>query len=66
MLASLETMPTVKQTQKPMLWTGRILSGLAVLFLAFDAAVEVVIFSPSLTHLCSWASPLTLRPELAP
>jgi hypothetical protein len=64
MLASLETMPTVKQTQKPMLWTGRILSGLAVLFLAFDAVIKVVNIQPVIDSSLQLGLPVDLAPRI--
>ncbi|HEX7565788.1 MAG TPA: DoxX family protein, partial [Bradyrhizobium sp.] len=38
-------MPTIAETtpvSKPALWTGRVLSGLVILFMLFDGAIKLV------------------------
>src|SRR3984893_4597163 len=40
-----KTMPTIAETtpvSKPALWTGRVLSGLVIVFLLFDGAIKLV------------------------
>ncbi len=39
--------PTIIQRSRKALWTGRILSGIAVLFLAFDAAMKLFAMAPA-------------------
>jgi len=44
-------------------WTGRILSGLAILFLAFDSAVKLLALAPALEGTARLGFPLgTVRP----
>src|SRR5262245_59192835 len=39
--------PTINQRSGKAIWTGRILSGIAVLFLAFDAAMKLLATAPA-------------------
>jgi hypothetical protein len=39
--------PTIIQKSSKAIWTGRILSGIAVLFLAFDAAMKLFAMAPA-------------------
>lgn len=39
--------PTIIQRSRKAIWTGRILSGIAVLFLAFDAAMKLFAMAPA-------------------
>ena len=68
MKATLNSVPTaaanVKPTPKVQLWTGRVLSGIAVLFLIFDAVIKVINIQPVVDSSMELGLPLDLAPVL--
>jgi hypothetical protein len=49
---------------KPMHWIGRIISGFAVLFLAFDAVIKVINIQPVVDASKQLGLPVTLAPSI--
>lgn len=67
MQATLNTLPattTVPATNKAMLWTGRVLSTLAVLFLIFDGAIKLFNIQPVVDASMLLGMPLDLAPKV--
>ncbi len=62
MQATMNTVPTINATVKPMLWTGRVLSALPVLFLAFDGAIKLANIQPVVDASILLGLPVDLAP----
>ena|SRR5215207_1076558 len=60
MLATMTTTPTVK----PMLWTGRVVSALPVLFLIMDAVIKLINIQPVVDSSILLGLPVELAPSL--
>lgn len=59
-----QTVPLPKTMPKPMLWSGRILSALPVLFLVFDGAIKVVNIQPVMDASILLGLPVDLAPSI--
>jgi hypothetical protein len=60
-------MPVPSQSavlSKKVLWTGRILTALVVLFLLFDSAIKIMKFSPAVEGMLRLGYPISLVPEV--
>jgi hypothetical protein len=51
-------------SSKPLLWSGRIISGFAVLFLVFDAVIKVINIQPVVDASKQLGLPVTLAPSI--
>ncbi len=60
MQATMETVPS----SKPMLWTGRIISALAVLFLLFDGVIKLINIQPVVDSSMQLGLPVNLAPRI--
>jgi hypothetical protein len=56
--------PQDKTTSRGRVWTGRILTGLAILFLVFDAVIKLVPIQPVVEAMAHLGYPLRLAPVI--
>ena len=60
----MSTPETQTKTSRGRLWTGRVLSGLAILFLLFDAAIKFAPIPPVVDAMARLGYPLALAPAI--
>ena len=60
----MSTPETQTKTSRGRLWTGRVLSGLAILFLLFDAAIKLAPIPPVVDAMARLGYPLALAPVI--
>ena len=60
----MSTPETHAKTSRGRLWTGRVLSGLAILFLLFDAAIKLAPIPPVVDAMARLGYPLALAPVI--
>jgi DoxX-like family len=60
----MRTTPTPTSKSGGRLWTGRVLAGLAVLFLVFDAVIKLIPIRPVVEGMAHLGYPLRLAPVI--
>jgi hypothetical protein len=60
----MSTPETQTKTSRGRIWTGRVLTGLAILFLLFDAAIKLAPIPPVVDAMARLGYPISLAPAI--